>query len=72
MLFGPVGPERWGPPPGPRRSLTHAAVRRGDPFADDPDPALLGLEVDEVAAACLDITGPARCVTAAATGTTTS
>jgi ADP-heptose:LPS heptosyltransferase len=28
--------------------LTDADRRRGDPFADDPDPALLGVDVDEV------------------------
>jgi hypothetical protein len=28
--------------------LTDASRRRGDPFAEDPDPALLGVDVDEV------------------------
>ncbi|SDG86747.1 glycosyltransferase family 9 protein [Pseudonocardia oroxyli] len=55
VLFGPVGPERWGPPAGPHEALTHARVRRGDPFADDPDPALLAIGVDEVHAACLRV-----------------
>jgi ADP-heptose:LPS heptosyltransferase len=72
VLFGPVGPERWGPPAGPHRALTRAEVRRGDPFADDPDPALLALDVDEVEAACLDVTGPSGCVAGAATGTSAS
>lgn len=49
VLFGPEPPERWGPPPGARHVvLTDAARRRGDPFADDPDPALLGVGVAEV------------------------
>lgn len=49
VLFGPVDPARWGPPrDGPHRTLTDAAVRRGDPFADDPDPALLAVSVDDV------------------------
>jgi ADP-heptose:LPS heptosyltransferase len=49
VLFGPEPPDRWGPPPdGPHVVLTDAARRRGDPFADDPDPALLGVGVAEV------------------------
>jgi ADP-heptose:LPS heptosyltransferase len=48
VLFGPTGPDRWGPPPGPHRVLEHPESRRGDPFADDPDPALLDVRVDEV------------------------
>lgn len=72
VLFGPVGPERWGPPAGPHRALTHAEVRRGDPFADAPDPALLAIDVDEVEAACLDVVGPRGCVEPAAAGTQAS
>ena len=48
VLFGPAPPEEWGPPPGPHAVLTKAGSRRGDTFASDPDPALLGVEVDEV------------------------
>lgn len=49
VLFGPVPPDRWGPPEGgPHVVLTDAARRRGDPFVEDPDPALLGVDVDEV------------------------
>lgn len=51
VLFGPVGPERWGPPPGPHLVLTRPEVRRGDPFADRPDPALLAVSADDVLAA---------------------
>ncbi len=51
VLFGPVGPERWGPPSGPHVVLTRAELRRGDPFADRPDPALLAVSADEVLAA---------------------
>ncbi|GAA2749016.1 glycosyltransferase family 9 protein [Amnibacterium kyonggiense] len=51
VLFGPVPPERWGPPPGPHVALTHAEVRDGDAFADRPDPALAAVTVDEVLAA---------------------
>ncbi len=48
VLFGPVPPEHWGPPPGPHVALTHAELRRGEAFADQPDPALLAVSVDEV------------------------
>jgi ADP-heptose:LPS heptosyltransferase len=49
VLFGPEPPDRWGPPDGgPHVVLTDASRRRGDPFAEDPDPALLGVDVDEV------------------------
>ncbi|GAA4736516.1 glycosyltransferase family 9 protein [Amnibacterium soli] len=51
VLFGPVGPERWGPPPGPHIALTHAEVRDGDAFAPGPDPAIAAVTVDEVLAA---------------------
>jgi hypothetical protein len=48
-LFGPVGPARWGPPADPRHVvLTDASVRRGERFADEPDPALLAVTVPEV------------------------
>ncbi|WP_247043245.1 glycosyltransferase family 9 protein [Arthrobacter rhizosphaerae] len=48
VLFGPAPPEIWGPPPGPHVVLTKAAVRRGDTFAADPDPAILGVATQEV------------------------
>ncbi|MGW5051876.1 glycosyltransferase family 9 protein [Actinokineospora sp. NPDC004072] len=49
VLFGPVGPEQWGPPPtGPHRTLTHPTLRRGTPFTNDPDPALLAITPTEV------------------------
>lgn len=60
VLFGPVPPRRWGPPPGPHVALT-GPVRRGDPFAPDPDPALLAVGVDAVldaAARLLDTPEP--------------
>jgi hypothetical protein len=39
----------WGPPASsPHVVLTHAHLRRGDAFADDPDPALLAVSVAEV------------------------
>ena len=56
VLFGPVGPDRWGPPPGPHAALTHVAVRRGDAFSATPDPALLAVTVEEVLAAAAAVT----------------
>jgi ADP-heptose:LPS heptosyltransferase len=49
VLFGPVSAARWGPPAGgPHIALSDESARRGDSFADDPDPALLGVTADEV------------------------
>jgi ADP-heptose:LPS heptosyltransferase len=51
VLFGPAPVEQWGPPAdGPHLSLTAAGQRRGDAFAPDPDPALLGVGVEDVLA----------------------
>ena len=55
-LFGPVGPEQWGPPADPRHVvLTDASLRRGDRFADEPDPALLAVGTAEVLARARDL-----------------
>ena len=48
VIFGPAPPEQWGPPPGPHIALTHPELRRGEPFVDEPDPALLAVTVEEV------------------------
>jgi ADP-heptose:LPS heptosyltransferase len=49
VMFGPVDPAQWGPPvEGPHVALGDASRRRGEPFADDPDPALLAVGVDDV------------------------
>ncbi|GAA4893021.1 glycosyltransferase family 9 protein [Actinomycetospora straminea] len=51
-LFGPVLPTQWGPPPGgPHVVLGDDAARRGERFADDPDPALLAVTPADVLAA---------------------
>lgn len=51
VLYGPVSPAEWGPPPGDR----HEAIWKGvasDPLADDrPAPGLLSITVEEVLAA---------------------
>lgn len=53
VLFGPVSPALWGPPPdGPHRTLWPAPPDyRGNPHADVPDPVLLQTSVDDVVAA---------------------
>lgn len=51
VLFGPALIRHWGPPPGPHVALSAVDVRRGEPFADEPDPALLGVGVPQVLAA---------------------
>ncbi len=49
VLFGPAPPESWGPPAtGPHIVLTDASVRRGDVFAEDPDPAILAVHAADV------------------------
>jgi ADP-heptose:LPS heptosyltransferase len=59
VLFGPAPIEEWGPPEdGPHRPLTVAGLRRGDPFAADPDPALLGVTVADVLGAVAELTDP--------------
>lgn len=55
VIFGPAPPEEWGPPPGPHRVLTDAALRRGDAFADRPDPALLAVTAAEALAAARSV-----------------
>ncbi len=47
VLFGPVPPAEWGPPPGPRHIALWAG-RRGDPHGRDLDPGLAELGVHEV------------------------
>jgi ADP-heptose:LPS heptosyltransferase len=47
VLFGPTPPAEWGPP-GNGRHVALWAGRRGDPHADDPDPSLLEIRVNDV------------------------
>lgn len=61
VIFGPAPPEAWGPPAsGPHVVLTDASVRRGDVFAEDPDPAILAISADDVLTAVdgLPVTAP--------------
>jgi len=50
VLFGPVPPSEWGPPPCSRHVALWAG-RRGDPHAPTVDPGLLRLTVEDVLAA---------------------
>lgn len=55
VLFGPVAPTQWGPPPEPVHRSLYApgtAIGTGDPHGTSVDPALLLLDVDTVLDAC--------------------
>lgn len=54
VLFGPVSPDEWGPPPGGR----HVALwsgRSGDPHANRPDPGLLEIGTEVVLDAAVNL-----------------
>jgi ADP-heptose:LPS heptosyltransferase len=53
VLFGPVSPKVWGPPPDPRHQVVWHGDGTGDPHGSRPDPALLEATVDEVVAAAV-------------------
>jgi ADP-heptose:LPS heptosyltransferase len=50
VLFGPVSPAEWGPPPSERHRALWKGIR-GDPHGDRPARGLLAIGVDEVARA---------------------
>jgi ADP-heptose:LPS heptosyltransferase len=51
VLFGPVAPSRWGPPPEPRHQVIWHGDGTGDPHGQRIDPALERITVAEVIAA---------------------
>src|SRR4051812_33769454 len=51
VLFGPVPPSRWGPPPEREQHTVLWAGTTSDPFADSPDRGLLSFTADDVLAA---------------------
>jgi ADP-heptose:LPS heptosyltransferase len=55
VLFGPTSPARWGPPPDRSIHRVLWAGGEGDPHADQPDPGLLGIGVDDVLGALADL-----------------
>ncbi len=63
VLFGPVSPALWGPPPRPQHTvLWHGDVHggAGDPWGTELDPALARITVDEAIDALDRLLTPAR------------
>ncbi|WP_217913886.1 glycosyltransferase family 9 protein [Miltoncostaea marina] len=58
VLFGPVPPALWGPPPDRPRHRALWRGRTGDPHAAATDPGLLAIGVDEVLAALAALPAP--------------
>jgi ADP-heptose:LPS heptosyltransferase len=48
VLFGPVSPELWGPPPGRPQHIALWTGRTGDPHARTVDPGLLEISASDV------------------------
>ena len=61
VIFGPMAPSLWGPPPGRPQHVALWAGQRGSPFAAEPHPGLLEITVPDVMAGV-------RTALAAATG----
>lgn len=57
VLFGPVSPRHWGPPPERPQHVALWAGTTGDTFANQPDPGLLRITTAEVIAAAERLTG---------------
>jgi ADP-heptose:LPS heptosyltransferase len=55
VLFGPVSPQHWGPPPQRPQHVALWVGSTGDTFADRPDPGLLRITTDQVLAAALSV-----------------
>jgi ADP-heptose:LPS heptosyltransferase len=51
VLFGPVSPHHWGPPPDRPQHVALWSGTTGDTFANQPDPGLLRITTAEVTAA---------------------
>lgn len=58
VLFGPTPPALWGPPPDRPWHRALWAGTAGDPHADEPDPGLLRIQVEDVVAALADLPEP--------------
>jgi ADP-heptose:LPS heptosyltransferase len=57
VLFGPVSPRHWGPPPERPQHVALWAGHTGDTFADRPDTGLLRITPDEVLDAAIRLIG---------------
>jgi ADP-heptose:LPS heptosyltransferase len=55
VLFGPVSPQHWGPPPDRPQHVALWAGTTGDTFANQPHPGLLRITTAEVIAATISI-----------------
>jgi ADP-heptose:LPS heptosyltransferase len=55
VLFGPLSPDLWGPPPGRPWHRCLWAGGSGDPHGQLPDPGLLAITVDQVLGALADL-----------------
>ena len=60
LLFGPMSPALWGPPPGRPYHRVLWSGRRGDPHGSAVDPGLLAISVDLVLEALATLNEPAR------------
>jgi ADP-heptose:LPS heptosyltransferase len=58
VLFGPVSPAHWGPPPDRPWHRALWAGRTGDPHADTPDAGLLEIGVPDVVTALAELPRP--------------
>ena len=63
VIFGPVSPAEWGPPPDRPWHRTIWAGSSGDPHAESPDPGLLEIRVSAVLEALVELpeTALSRC-----------
>jgi ADP-heptose:LPS heptosyltransferase len=61
VLFGPVPPRLWGPPPERPQHSALWAGRTGDTFAGQPDPGLLRITATEVITAAERVTSCCGC-----------
>jgi ADP-heptose:LPS heptosyltransferase len=70
VLFGPVPPDEWGPPPERTRHRALWSGSTGDPHGDRPDAGLLEIQAEDVLAALAGLpdAGPARRNAAAVPG----
>jgi ADP-heptose:LPS heptosyltransferase len=55
VIFGPVSPAEWGPPPDRPWHRTIWAGSKGDPHADIPDPGLLEIGISAVLEALVEL-----------------
>jgi ADP-heptose:LPS heptosyltransferase len=55
VLFGPISPALWGPPPDRPWHRALWAGTSGDPHGQRPDPGLLAIDVDQVTGALADL-----------------